>query len=119
MIDIEWQEPERHPAFEQKTTYWERCLVNQLVVDGTLPVEYIYREEPDLAGPDDKYPDSGWRLRGRQAEVTDEDMEERDIAYIALGAVLNIDDSFLHLLEQPIGSAFMRNFETGKYHRVE
>ncbi|MEQ1550323.1 DUF2185 domain-containing protein [Sphingorhabdus sp.] len=119
VIAIEWQEPEKHPAFEQKTTYWERCLVDQLVVDGALPVEYVYREEPDLAQPDDKYPDSGWRLRGQQGEATDDDMEAREVAYTALGAVLNRDDSFVHLLKQPIGSAFMRNFETGQYDREE
>jgi hypothetical protein len=119
VIDIEWHEPEKHPAFDQKSTYWERCLVDQLVVDGALPVEYVYREEPDLDEPNDNYPDSGWRVRGRQGEVTDEAMEERDVAYIALGAVLNKDDSFLNLLDEPIGSAFMRNFETGRYDRVE
>jgi hypothetical protein len=103
----------RYPQLPEDREYWERCLVDECVIYDGMPVEYIYREEPDMADPDDKYPDSGWRIRGREGDSND--MDERKPAYVALGAVLNQDDSWLHLIDAPIGSAFMRNFETGNY----
>ena len=63
----------------------------------------------------DQHLDSGWRFRGRSGSESDEGMERRALSYVALGAVLNRDDSWLHLIDAPIGSAFMRNFETGEY----
>jgi hypothetical protein len=100
----------RHPRVPERREYWDRCLVDECVLDG-VPVEYIYREEPELAGPDDTYLDSGWRIRGRETD----DMDERKVAYVALGGVLNEDDSWLALIDAPVGSAFMRNFDTGSY----
>jgi len=34
---------------------------------------------------------------------------------VTLGAVLLKDDSILHLLDTPVGSAYKRNFETSKF----
>ena len=106
-----------HPEDEvpEQRQYWDRCFVDKCVLDDAVLVHFIYREEPDTAQPDDKYPDSGWRIRGDYRGVGDEEFEAREISYVALGAVLNADDTWLHLIDAPMGSAFMRNFETGEY----
>lgn len=115
ILAILWSDPTAHPQPPDYPEYWDRCLVDSCVVDDGVPVEFIYREEPDLKEEGDKYPDSGWRIRGKQDDPRADPIDDRKVEYLALGAVLNRDDSFLLLLDQPIGSAFMRNFETGRY----
>lgn len=115
ILSIVWENPEAAPPAATYREYWDRCLVDQCVLDREDPVEYVYREEPDLAGEDDEYPDSGWRIRGRMGSASDAEMEERAVAYIALGAVLNRDDSWLPWIDAPIGTALMRDFDTNLY----
>ena len=113
MIAIRSERP--WPSEPEQRDYWDRCMVDKCVLDDGVPVYYLYREESDLAQPEDKYPDSGWRIRGDYRDVPDEEFEARKVSYVALGAVLNADDSWLHLIDAPVGSAFMRNFDTGEY----
>lgn len=99
--------------------FWDRCMVDRCVLDEAVPVYYLYREEPDLMEDDDEYGDTGWRIRGDYRSISDEEFEARKATYIAVGKVLNADDSWLHLIDEPTGSAFMRNFETGEYEPYE
>jgi len=39
--------------------------------------------------------------------------------YIAIGKVLNADDSWLHLIDSAVGSAWLRNFQTGTYEPLD
>jgi uncharacterized protein YegJ (DUF2314 family) len=116
VIDIMFA-PEREASAPRDTRreYWERCLVDQAVLDSDLQVGYVYRVEPELSKPDDRYPDSGWRIRGDMRDATDEELETREFAYVALGAVLNRDDTWLHLIDEPVGSAFDRDFVANTY----
>jgi hypothetical protein len=95
--------------------YWDRCLVDQAILDGDLTVEYIYREAPDMATDGDKFPDSGWRIRGDTRGNLGDQIGNREVAYVALGAVLNSDDSWLHLIDEPIGARFEKDYGKGKF----
>lgn len=113
IIDITSDRP--LPEDPPRREYWDRCMVDRCVLDRSEPVYYIYREEPDLMEDDDEYADSGWRIRGDYRHISDDELQARKAAYVALGAVLNTDDSWLHLIDSPIDTAFIRNFETGEY----
>ena len=117
IIDIVWQDPEKMKKLTQEPEkqVWDRCMVDQEVLNGTARVGYLYREEPDLGEEGDKYPDSGWRIRADVRDLTDEEYENPTPAYIAMGKVLNEDDSWLHLIGSEIGSRFLRNPQTDKF----
>lgn len=106
-------------AQPERREYWERCLVDKCVSDGDVPAYYLYREDPDEPQDGEKFPDSGWRIRGDFRALSDEELDAREVEYVALGRVLNADDSWLHLIDSPVGSAFRRNFDTGEYEPYE
>lgn len=103
------------PSAPDRREYWDRCLVDACVVDGQISVYYLYREEAEPSEPNDTYPDSGWRIRGDYRDISQEELEAREVRYLALGVVLNMDDSWLHLIDAPIGSAFIRDEATGEF----
>ncbi|KAA9018242.1 immunity protein Imm33 domain-containing protein [Sphingobium limneticum] len=115
IIDLIYEGDREAPPGLPRREYWDRCMVDSCVLDEGVPVYYIYRDEPDMGDEDDKYPDSGWRIRGDYRDLNDEQLHARKHDYIAIGKVLNADDSWLHLIDSPVGSAWLRNFETGGY----
>lgn len=98
--------PETGPDTVDK--YRTRCFVTARVLYDGQRAACLYREEPEQEG------DSGWRIMAGdedQAYMDDED----HVFYVSLGAVLNKDDAFVHLLDAPVGSVFERSPETGEF----
>jgi hypothetical protein len=100
------------------------CLVDECVLTGSVKVGFLYREEPEPAEPDDgnqvePHGDSGWSIRGEAGDATEADLDKRGIAYVPLGTVLAVDDSWGHLIASPPGSAFARNPKTWKFEAVD
>jgi hypothetical protein len=116
VLAVEWAEGREAPAVPEMATYWERCFVDDCVLRGACRVDYLYREDPDPS--QDTYPDSGWRLRGSDAAILDDEHQGKAPQYVALGAVLNRDDSWLSLIDAPVGSAFKWDESTGQYRPV-
>ncbi|MEZ5696655.1 MAG: DUF2185 domain-containing protein [Sphingomonadaceae bacterium] len=107
------------PELPPMREYWDRCFVDACVIEGRSHPDYIYREEPDMTREGDKYPDSGWRIRGTP-EAIDEDAENDDKPlFIALGAVLNRDDRWLHLIDREYGCAFQWVAGSSSYIELE
>jgi len=109
IIDIVWQDPAQKERFETDFNNWfARCFVDKAVLEGRARAGFLYREEPEHK-EDDRYPDTGWRIRADVDELSDEEYDQNPSpSYVAIGAVLNKDDSFVDLLSAPVGSAFLR-----------
>jgi len=79
---------------ELKQMLDQRCLVSNLIASDKQHAGYIFREDPTF------HLDSGWRIF--QGDESDEYMKDRtNFQTIALGSVLNIDDSILPILSSP------------------
>ena len=97
------------PDTPEPRQFWERCFVDACVVEGRSHPDYIYREEPDMTREGDTYEDSGWRIRGTQEAIDQDEANGEMPRYIALGAVLNVNDSWLPLIDAEPGSYFAWN----------
>ena len=49
--------------------------------------------------------------------ISEAQLRERKIAYVALGAVLNRDDSWVGLIDEPVGAAYEKDFDLGEFVR--
>jgi len=97
--------------------WFDRCLATRRIIDEGKPIGYLYREEP-MEGDINGAKDSGWRLLEGDEEQAYID-EPGNCQFVSLGSLLNADDSFLDLLSEPIGSAFIRDLATGRFERLE
>lgn len=86
------------PADKELDKYSPLCLVTQSVLDGDQ-IGLIQRGDPN------NEKDSGWVFSGDydSQEYLD---DSNNLKIRSLGAVLNIDDSFIHLLDSPIDACF-------------
>lgn len=92
--------------------YIKRCFVTHRILKDGAKAGYLYREAPD------NEQDSGWRITAN--DESDAYMEDTDnSAFVSLGAVLSRDDSFVHLLDAPEGTAFVRDPATQAFVKLD
>jgi len=118
-IDIDFGADHVPPSVPPRREYWDRCLVDRCVLDGTSPVDYLYREAPDATRQADEFPDSGWCLRGTEQAVARDEARGARPCYVALGAVLNRDDRWLPLIDREVGSVFQWSEAAGAFVEVD
>ena len=112
IIDVDIEDNE--PNIVEK--YLDRCFATKNIIYKKEKIGYLYREDP-MKGEKNGFKDSGWRfLEGNEGQKYLDNPENSQ--FVSLGLILNIDDSFLDLLEKPIGSAFVRNTKTGNFIQI-
>jgi hypothetical protein len=99
-----------------KASLTDYCFVDQCILTDGVRVGFLYRETPELGGPE---PDSGWSIRGEVAPDADSELDTRSIAWVPLSDVLAADDSWRSLIDAPPGSAFARNPQTDSFEAVD
>ena len=89
-----------------------KCFVSNHIMNEGYMVGRLYREETD----DEDY--SGWTIMSdyENQEYVD---DVANLQYISIGKVLNIDDSFIDILDASVGADFSKDDKTGKYFSIE
>lgn len=99
------------PLSEMIEKFNKKCFVSNHIMEEGYSVGRLYREETD----DEDY--SGWTIMS-DYETQDYVDDVSNLQFISLGKVLNIDDSFLNLIDEPAGSEFAKDEITGKYFSI-
>jgi len=76
------------------------CQVTKCILDGQTPIGFIFRMKP--MGPED----SGWRIF-TGTESREYMLVKENVVFTSLGSVMNVDNSVLHLLGEPVGAEFV------------
>jgi hypothetical protein len=102
------------PSLVEK--YLPRCIVSNKILNKNEPVGFLYRIKP--SDPcSSVFGDSGWIiLTGNESK--EELKTNANFNCVSLGAVLNVDDSFIDFLEAPVGSSYKRS-ENGKFEELD
>lgn len=83
-------------------------MTTKAILDGEAKIGFICRTEPLEQTDSNGYHDTGWQILS--GDETDAYFENADNGqFVALGVLLNMDDSFIHLLDSEVGSAFVKN----------
>ena len=98
--------------------YYDRCFVTNKILYEGAPINFIYKEEPIEKDDERDYIDTGWRIMS--GDESQEYMDNAEnLSLVSLGAVLNIDDSFIDLLDSDIDVSYERNLKTGIFERLK
>ena len=72
----------------------------------SLRLEQLPAAQRDHAADPSGAEDSGWRIRGTNEAIAEDEGRGEPPVYVAIGAVLNADDRWLHLIDSATGTAF-------------
>lgn len=113
IIDTQLNDPV--PNIAQQ--YTDGCFVTSRVLDDEQPVGSLYRENPDEC--EEELEDfSGWNIMA--GDEDDDYLDDPDNwHYVSLGAVLNIDDRIIDVLDAPYDSEFEYDPETDSFVEVD
>ena len=92
--------------------YLKKCFVSNHIMHEGYRVGRLYREEFE----EEEY--TGWTFMSdyESQEYVD---NHNNLQYVAIGTVLNNDDSFIHLLDSPVGSEFALDEVTNTFYKLE
>jgi hypothetical protein len=130
IVEVDFATPNKHArnARIRPRRYLELCVVDESLCGSRNEndkVLYVYRDRPFQVHKGSEYPDSGWRILRMDENVDITVASIKDILakhvlrYTRLGDALLWDDSWVHLIDKPIGSAFLRNPATGLFSKVD
>ena len=128
IVEVHFATPNKHArnARIRPRRYLELCVVDEeLMGCNEQKVLYIYRDRPFQVRKDTPYPDSGWRILrvDGQMDISDASLwrivGDHLLRYTDIGNALLWDDSWIHLIDQPIGSAFVSNPATGFFSKAK
>lgn len=97
--------------------YIHRCFVSNEILHGKKKIKYLYRDESKGEWKDGIF-DSGWVIMSGE-ESQDYVDDSKNLSVVSLGAVLNIDDSILSVLDEPVGVEFEWNDEEMRFEKVD
>ena len=119
IISVLWEDEETAKQFDDGNDKWfARCLVDDCIIYENAEIGFLYREVPETLENCD-FPDTGWRIRAQQTGMTNEEIDNLSASFIAIGKILNQDESILELLEEPVGSFFKRNPDNNRFEPVQ
>jgi len=104
------------PEGDQTQPYWKFCTTSQAILDGE-PVDFLARSEPLKPREGSRRQDSGWSFLAA-GESGSEVFKAGLARSVPLGKVLNVDDRWLHLINEPVGSKFEWSPEEAKFVRL-
>lgn len=87
--------------------FFARCYADPDLINGDEKPRLFYREAP-IDDDSDAYKDTGWRFCGASAATQDSKLDMSKAQRIAIGVLLNQDDSYLELLGSDVGTRCFR-----------
>ncbi|MEP3453638.1 DUF2185 domain-containing protein [Tateyamaria sp.] len=96
-------------SMDDEDRYFARCHVDQRIIDGSARIGRLERRKPKWfwwwQRKHQRFSDTGWHIFAEDNSTH----KSAKMSYLAIGVVLNKDDSYLRLLDAPVGACLVRN----------